>query len=109
MTAGKLYDGSANVASSSPLPYRVDELILGANNVGTTHRGNFGERGRHGPRISRLWSETIESGRRGVFATIGVEQCSSNVEIHPYRSQLRVRLTQPLSQAGLTIPGSSLN
>jgi len=43
--------------------------------------------------------KTIERGRHDAFVAIGVEQGSSNLEVHPYRSQLRVRLTQPLVPA----------
>ena len=103
MTAGKLYDMGSDLARSSPLPQRVNQLILCANNVSATHRGEFSKRGRWGPRASRLRSKTIERGRHDAFVAIGVEQGSSNVEIRPYRPQLRVGLTQPLVPVRINI------
>ena len=49
MTAGKLDDIGANVASNSPLPLRVEKLIIGANNRSTSDRGVFGPLSCHMP------------------------------------------------------------
>ena len=96
MTAGKLYDIGANIASNPPLPLRVEQPIIGANNRSTTHRRKFGQRERCSERVNRLRAETVESGRHGLFIAVGIKQFAGTVEIDPCHSQLRVRLAQSL-------------
>jgi hypothetical protein len=96
MAARKLDDISANVASNSPLPLRVQKLIIGANNRSTTDRGVFGQRERCSEWVRRLGPQPSEGGRDGVIVAVGVEQFSRNVDIDPCCSQLRVRLAQSL-------------
>jgi hypothetical protein len=96
MAAGKLDDISANVASNSPLPLRVEKPIIAANNRSTTDRGVFGQREGRGEWVSCLGPKPIEGGRDGVIVAVGVEEFSRNVDINPLQSQLLIRLAQSL-------------
>src|SRR6516165_11833371 len=96
MTAWKLDDiGTKSVASNSPRPIGVHELIIAANNRSTTNRRELGQRKRHSGRVPCLRLKAIESSHGGRLVTIGVQDRPSKFEVDPCCSILRIRLTQP--------------
>src|SRR6516164_3691599 len=97
MTAWKLDDiGTKSVASNSPRPIGVHELIIAANNRSTTNRRELSQRKRHSGRVSCLRPKAIESSHGGRLVTIGEQERPSKFEIDPCCSTLRIKLTQTL-------------
>ncbi|MDT5388660.1 MAG: hypothetical protein QOE04_2301 [Mycobacterium sp.] len=96
MTARKLDEIGANVASSSPLVLRVEQPIFCANNVSTPDRGKLGQREWRGEYVRRLRSKAIEGSCHCLLIAVVIEQLSGHVEVNPLQSQLLVRLTESL-------------